>query len=185
MWFVYILLCKDGSFYIGSSNDVEKRFSDHKNGKGGRYTRSHPVVKILHTEKYKTKSEALKRETELKKWPKDKKETLIRSCSQCGICCRLFLINLTEKEWKSGRYKTQLKKSHFDDDFSAVLKYGGNIVSQNKDGSCIYLKNNKCSIHERRPQSCREFFCTSTLKKYKDMIQIIKKRRESSTMCLC
>lgn len=78
MWFTYILLCKDNSFYIGSSNDVEKRFSDHKNGKGGRYTRSHPVIKILYTEALKTKSDALKREAALKKLSKSEKEFLVQ-----------------------------------------------------------------------------------------------------------
>jgi len=78
MWFTYILLCRDKSFYIGSSNDVEKRFSDHKNGKGGRYTRSHPVMKILYTEAFKTKSDALKREAALKKLSKAKKELLVQ-----------------------------------------------------------------------------------------------------------
>ncbi|MBI2040451.1 GIY-YIG nuclease family protein [Candidatus Microgenomates bacterium] len=36
MWYVYILLCEDGSLYTGYSNNVKQRFSDHKDGKGGR-----------------------------------------------------------------------------------------------------------------------------------------------------
>lgn len=78
MWFVYILLCKDGNFYIGSSNDVNKRVKEHLAGKGGRYTRSHKPIKLVYQEKISGKSEALKREAELKKWPKSKKEELIR-----------------------------------------------------------------------------------------------------------
>ncbi|MEK7592626.1 MAG: GIY-YIG nuclease family protein [Patescibacteria group bacterium] len=73
MWFIYILLCADGSFYTGASNNPEQRFLDHKNGKGGKYTRSHKVIKILHIEQFNTKSDALKREIQIKGWSKEKK----------------------------------------------------------------------------------------------------------------
>ena len=73
MWFVYILLCEDGSLYTGYSNNVEQRFSDHKNGKGGRYTRSHKPVKLLYQEQFDTQSEALKREGQIKGWDRKKK----------------------------------------------------------------------------------------------------------------
>lgn len=66
MWFVYILLCKDHTFYTGITNNLEKRFSDHKSGKGGRYTRSRKPVKLIYQEKYNTKSKALKREFQIK-----------------------------------------------------------------------------------------------------------------------
>lgn len=67
-YFVYILLCKDKSLYTGITNDVAKRFLAHKKGTGARYTRSHPPVKIVHTEKYRTKGRALKREAEIKRF---------------------------------------------------------------------------------------------------------------------
>ncbi len=73
MWIVYILLCEDGSFYTGITNNLEKRFSEHKNGKGGRYTRSHKVVKIVYQEELLTHSQALKREAEIKKWSRERK----------------------------------------------------------------------------------------------------------------
>lgn len=73
MWFIYVLLCKDGSFYTGITNNLEKRFLEHKLGKGGRYTRSHQVVKIIYSEKLANKSLALKREAEIKSWSKAKK----------------------------------------------------------------------------------------------------------------
>lgn len=66
MWFVYILLCEDNSLYTGSTNDLEKRFKAHKEGKGGKYTRSHKPIKIVYSEKYETKSAALKREIGIK-----------------------------------------------------------------------------------------------------------------------
>lgn len=73
MYYVYILLCSDNSLYTGSSNDPNKRFLAHKNGKGGAYTRSHKPIKIVHRETCQTKSEALKREAEIKSLPRSKK----------------------------------------------------------------------------------------------------------------
>jgi putative endonuclease len=73
MWYVYVLLCEDKSFYTGVSNNLEKRFLDHKNGKGGRYTRSHKPLKLIYSEQLSTKSEALKREREIKSWSREKK----------------------------------------------------------------------------------------------------------------
>lgn len=79
MWFVYILLCKNGCYYIGSSNNVDKRVKDHLDGKGGRYTRSHKPQKLVYREELATKSDALKREAQLKRWSRTKKEALIRA----------------------------------------------------------------------------------------------------------
>jgi len=73
MWFVYILLCEDGSFYTGISNNVKKRFLEHKNGKGGYYTRSHKPIRLVYSEELSTHSEALKREAEIKDWSREKK----------------------------------------------------------------------------------------------------------------
>lgn len=77
MWFIYILLCFDNSFYTGSTNDVEKRLRDHLAGKGAKYTKSHKPVKILYQEEFDTKSEALKREAEIKKLSKEQKKKLV------------------------------------------------------------------------------------------------------------
>lgn len=73
MWYVYILFCKDQSLYTGITNNLKKRFLEHKMGKGGRYTRSHKPIKIIHKEKFLTKSKALKREMEIKSWSREKK----------------------------------------------------------------------------------------------------------------
>ncbi|EKD90664.1 MAG: hypothetical protein ACD_30C00110G0003 [uncultured bacterium] len=77
MWFVYILLCRDNSLYTGSTNNLEKRFLSHQNGKGGSYTRSHKPLKIIYKEIFKTKSEALKREIEIKSWSREEKLRLL------------------------------------------------------------------------------------------------------------
>lgn len=73
MWFVYILLCEDNSFYTGSTNNLEKRFLDHKAGKGGRYTRSHKPIEVIYSQQFNTRSESLKKEAEIKSWNREKK----------------------------------------------------------------------------------------------------------------
>lgn len=77
MYFIYILLCSDGSFYTGYTNNIEKRLKMHFTGKGAKYTKSHGPVKIIHQESFQTKSEALKREYEIKQMTKSEKEKLI------------------------------------------------------------------------------------------------------------
>jgi len=78
MWSTYILLCQDGTYYTGSTNNVKKRFKDHLEGRGARYTKSHKPVKVIYKIDFVTKSEALKREAEIKSWSKARKEELVR-----------------------------------------------------------------------------------------------------------
>ncbi len=78
-YFIYVLRCSDNSLYCGITNNLEKRLQDHNKGlsKSAKYTRAKRPVKLVYSEKYDTKSAALKREYEIKQMPKDKKEALI------------------------------------------------------------------------------------------------------------
>ena len=78
-YLVYIMKCRDGSLYTGITTDIKRRFEQHKNKKGGAYTRAHEVVKVVHTEKFRTRSAASKREVEIKSWSRAKKIELIKS----------------------------------------------------------------------------------------------------------
>ena len=66
-YFVYMLLCADNSFYLGTTDNVERRLLTHLSGRGARYTRSHKPVRVVYREEVVDKSAALKREAELKK----------------------------------------------------------------------------------------------------------------------
>jgi len=77
MWYVYILLCRGNSYYIGITNNLERRFKDHQEGKGGAYTKSHKPVRLVYSEMHPDRSSALKREIQLKKLPRIKKEKLV------------------------------------------------------------------------------------------------------------
>lgn len=79
MYYVYLLECEDGSIYTGITTDIKRRLKEHKDKIGGHYTRSHGAKKILYSEKYKNRSEASKREAEIKRWPRLKKLKLIKT----------------------------------------------------------------------------------------------------------
>ena len=66
-WYVYLLECKDGSIYTGVAIDVAARFAVHCAGKGARYTRAHPPVKILASLACDDQATALRTEMRIKK----------------------------------------------------------------------------------------------------------------------
>jgi putative endonuclease len=76
-WFVYILECKDKSFYTGITSDLARRFKQHKSGNGGRYTRMCGVKRLVYHEPAGSRSDALKREAQIKTWPRLKKMALV------------------------------------------------------------------------------------------------------------
>jgi len=77
MYFLYILKCKNGSLYTGITTDVERRFLEHCNGKGGNYTSSHGAEEMVYTEECQNRSEAQKREANVKKLTRIQKLKLI------------------------------------------------------------------------------------------------------------
>ena len=76
MYFVYLLECKDKSLYTGITTNLKRRLAEHKAGSGGHYTRSRGVNKIIYSEKHLTRGLALKREAEIKSWPRAQKLAL-------------------------------------------------------------------------------------------------------------
>lgn len=72
-WYVYLLECRNGSYYAGISNDVEARFQAHLSGKGARYTRANPPVRLLGVRAYPDRSAASRAECELKRQPRARK----------------------------------------------------------------------------------------------------------------
>ena len=77
--YVYVLRCGDGSLYTGWTNDLEQRLAAHQSGKGAKYTRGRLPIEMVYFEEMPDKSAALKRENELKKLKKAKKELLIKT----------------------------------------------------------------------------------------------------------
>ena len=66
-WYVYMLLCGDGTLYTGITDDVQRRLAVHRAGKGAKYTRGRGPLELAYTEELPDKSAALKREIAIKK----------------------------------------------------------------------------------------------------------------------
>ena len=81
MPYVYLVECADGSLYTGWAVDVEQRVKAHNAGRGARYTRLHGPVKLVYAEEQPDRAAAMRRELEIKRWPRAKKLKLIRDQS--------------------------------------------------------------------------------------------------------
>ena len=80
IYYVYIVECSNGTYYCGYTNNLDSRIHEHNYSKtGAKYTRSHRPVKLLYSEELESKSEAMKREIEIKKLNRKEKEILILS----------------------------------------------------------------------------------------------------------
>jgi len=77
-FYVYILKCKDGSFYTGHTDDLEKRMNEHHEGCACSYTSSRLPVSLVYSQNFPTRLEALISERQIKGWSRKKKEALIR-----------------------------------------------------------------------------------------------------------
>ncbi|MBU3104791.1 GIY-YIG nuclease family protein [Clostridium gasigenes] len=77
MNYMYILKCSDSSLYTGWTNDLDKRFKVHSQGKGAKYTKGRLPVELVYFEEFDNKIEAMKREYEVKQLSRKEKQKLI------------------------------------------------------------------------------------------------------------
>ena len=84
MNYTYILRCRDGTLYTGWTNDIEKRVKAHNEGKGAKYTKARLPVKLVYSDAFETKTEAMKREYAIKRMRREAKEKLIAKGRQNG-----------------------------------------------------------------------------------------------------
>lgn len=82
-WYVYIVKCSDKSLYTGITKNIERRINEHNNSNslGSRYTRGRRPVKLVYQEAKQTRSEATRRECEIKKLSRREKEVLLTGSS--------------------------------------------------------------------------------------------------------
>ncbi len=76
-WYFYLARCRDDSLYAGITTDLKRRLVEHNEGTGAKYTRSRQPVTLVWWERCGSKSAAAKREAEVKKWGKSRKERLL------------------------------------------------------------------------------------------------------------
>jgi predicted GIY-YIG superfamily endonuclease len=77
IWYTYILTCSDKSFYVGHTSDLEERVKTHNLGKGARFTALRRPVTLSYSETHESQEDAIKREKQIKKWSRAKKQALI------------------------------------------------------------------------------------------------------------
>ncbi len=75
--FVYILECSDGTYYTGSTIDLEKRITEHKNGLGANHTKKRLPIRLVYFEEFSRIDEAFQREKQIQGWSRKKKKALI------------------------------------------------------------------------------------------------------------
>ena len=73
MWCVYLIECRNGAWYAGITNDLDVRYAAHVAGKGARYTRANPPVRLLGARPFADRSAASRAEYEVKRLPRAKK----------------------------------------------------------------------------------------------------------------
>ena len=77
-YYVYMLRCSDGSYYVGHTNDLEQRLPAHERGAIEGYTLSRRPVELVFSDQFSTRLEAFHRERQIKGWSRARKEALIK-----------------------------------------------------------------------------------------------------------
>lgn len=85
MWVTYILQCRGGRLYTGVTNNLPARLLAHNNGTGGAFTRAMRPCSLIWHEHRPNRSEAQKREAEIKKWSRLKKGSLVKASTGCEL----------------------------------------------------------------------------------------------------
>ncbi|MDP1619461.1 MAG: GIY-YIG nuclease family protein [Candidatus Moranbacteria bacterium] len=83
MYYVYMLICRDGTLYTGITVDLERRMAEHNGSKlGAKYTGARRPVRLAYSEKFKNRSDASKEEARVKKLSREEKLKIIRSADK-------------------------------------------------------------------------------------------------------
>ena len=82
MHYVYMLLCRDGSYYTGYTRDLESRVEWHRQGRGAKYTRMRKPMRLVYVEEFESRRDAMRREREIKGLSHDQKTDLVNKASR-------------------------------------------------------------------------------------------------------
>jgi putative endonuclease len=94
IWWVYILECSDGSFYVGSTSDLSARVRVHQSGNGPAYTSKRLPFRLVYSEQQASLQAAVARERQLKRWTRKKKAALV-----AGNSDRLHNLSRCRQVW--------------------------------------------------------------------------------------
>lgn len=77
-WFLYLIECRNGHFYAGITNDLDARYAAHCEGKGARYTRANPPLRLIGSRMFPDRASASRAEYEIKQLPRSRKIAFLR-----------------------------------------------------------------------------------------------------------
>lgn len=100
---MYILRCADGTTYVGSTTDVERRRSQHQAGEGAEYTRRRRPVELIHVEEYARVDDAFRREKQVQNWGRAKRPALARGDDEA-------LSSVSRKRWVQVSVRARLRR---------------------------------------------------------------------------
>ena len=103
---MYILECANGSYYTGSTSNLELRMAQHQAGEGANHTKKHLPVKLVYYEEFQRIDEAFKREKQVQGWSRKKKEALINGCSEL-----LPKLAIAYRDFKTGGFENLSHRS--------------------------------------------------------------------------
>ena len=83
-WRLYLIECRNGAFYAGITNDLVRRYAQHVAGKGARYTRANPPVRLLGSRPYPDRGTALRAEHAIRQLPRAEKPGFLRKRGRRG-----------------------------------------------------------------------------------------------------
>lgn len=82
MCYLYVLRLSDDSLYCGVTDDLGRRLREHREGRGSKYVKGRLPLELVYLEKHDSRSEAMRREEEVKSWSKRRKEDLVESLKE-------------------------------------------------------------------------------------------------------
>ncbi|MDI3544645.1 MAG: putative endonuclease [Bacteroidota bacterium] len=121
--YMYILECADGSYYTGSTRNLERRLQQHQNGEGSNHTKKHLPVKLVYFEEFQRIDEAFYREKQVQGWSRKKKEALINGCFD-------KLISLSKNYTQYPRNESVISTSSITDSITDSITEENEAVSE-------------------------------------------------------
>lgn len=106
MAWMYILECGDGSYYVGSTKDLERRLFQHQEGKGAKYTLGRQPVKLVYCEEYERVADAFYREKQVQGWTRRKREALINGTPELLPALAKKIFDKRKLEEKNSLFKS-------------------------------------------------------------------------------
>jgi len=120
-WRVYLVRCRDATLYCGSTTDIARRVGEHNSGNGAKYTKSRRPVELVWSTPAKSRSDAFKKESAIKKLSRKQKNLLVESR---GSLKSAFVAKSSEKSSGEAARQNSRKRSSNYSEFDSSTKHG-------------------------------------------------------------